>query len=113
MLAGPARITAVDEQGRIFIDDVVEGDLWNFPSVILQSIHCLEEGCEFLLVFDVGSFSENETLLLTDLCNHVPRDVLAKNFGVREAAFANIPTIYEHDRYIFAGHVPGTKSGDG
>jgi oxalate decarboxylase len=34
MLAGRARITAVDEQGRTFIDDVGEGDLWNFPSVI-------------------------------------------------------------------------------
>src|SRR5260221_9986669 len=33
MLAGRARITAVDEQGRTFIDDVGEGDLWNFPSV--------------------------------------------------------------------------------
>ena len=34
MFAGHARITAVDEQGRTFIDDVGEGDLWNFPSVI-------------------------------------------------------------------------------
>src|SRR5271163_2821916 len=31
MLAGRARITAVDEQGRTFIDDVGVGDLWNFP----------------------------------------------------------------------------------
>ena len=38
MLAGRARITAVDEQGRTFIDDVGEGDLWNFPSVIPHSI---------------------------------------------------------------------------
>ncbi len=59
MLAGRARITAVDEQGRTFIDDVGEGDLWNFPSVIPHSIQGLEEGCEFLLVFDNGSFSEN------------------------------------------------------
>jgi oxalate decarboxylase len=56
---------------------------------------------EFLLVFDHGSFSENEMFLLTDLFNHFPRDVLAKNFGVPEAAFANVPTDYEHDRYIF------------
>ena len=112
MLAGRARITAVDEQGRTFIDDVGEGDLWNFPSVIPHSIQGLEEGCEFLLVFDDGNFSENETSLLTDLCNHVPRDVLAKNFGVPEAAFANIPTDYEHDRYIFAGQLPGPKSDD-
>jgi oxalate decarboxylase len=112
MLAGRARITAVDEQGRTFIDDVGEGDLWNFPSVIPHSIQGLEEGCEFLLVFDNGSFSENETFLLTDLFNHFPRDVLAKNFGVPEAAFANVPTDYEHDRYIFNGQVPGPKSGD-
>jgi oxalate decarboxylase len=112
MLAGRARITAVDEQGRTFIDDVGEGDLWNFPSVIPHSIQGLEEGCEFLLVFDDGNFSENETFLLTDLCNHIPRDVLAKNFGVQEAAFANIPSDYEHERYIFDGQVPGPKSGD-
>ena len=51
-----------------------EGDLWNFASVIPHSIQGLDEGCEFLLVFDNGSFSENETFLLTDLFNHIPRD---------------------------------------
>ena len=112
MLAGRARITAVDEQGRTFIDDVGEGDLWNFPSVIPHSIQGLEEGCEFLLVFDNGSFSENETFLITDLFKHTPRDVLAKNFGVPEAAFANIPMDVEHERYIFAGKVPGPKAAD-
>jgi oxalate decarboxylase len=112
MLAGRARITAVDEQGRTFIDDVGVGDLWNFPSVIPHSIQGLEEGCEFLLVFDDGNFSENETFLITDLFAHTPRDVLAKNFGVGEAAFANIPVDYEHDRYIFAGEVPGPKEDD-
>jgi oxalate decarboxylase len=112
MLAGRARITAVDEQGRTFIDDVGAGDLWNFPSVIPHSIQGLEEGCEFLLVFDDGNFSENETFLITDLFAHTPRDVLAKNFGVSEAAFANIPVDYEHDRYIFAGQVPGPKDDD-
>ena len=112
MLAGRARITAVDEEGRTFIDDVGVGDLWNFPSVIPHSIQGLEEGCEFLLVFDDGNFSENETFLITDLFAHIPRDVLAKNFGVDEAAFANIPVDYEHDRYIFSGQVPGPKADD-
>ena len=112
MLAGRARITAVDEQGRTFIDDVDEGDLWNFPAVIPHSIQGLEDGCEFLLVFDNGSFSENETFLITDLFAHTPRDVLAKNFGVAETAFANIPTDVEHERYIFAGQVPGPLAGD-
>src|SRR5258708_2607517 len=112
MLAGRARITAVDEQGRTFIDDVGEGDLWNFPSAIPHSIQGLEEGCEFLLVFDNGSFSENETFLLTDLFQHIPRDVLAKNFGVPESAFARIPIDVEHERYIFSGKVPGPLSTD-
>jgi oxalate decarboxylase len=112
MLAGRARITAVDEQGRTFIDDVGEGDLWNFPSVIPHSIQGLEQGCEFLLVFDNGTFSENETFLITDLFAHIPRDVLAKNFGVTEASFANIPTDVAHTRYIFAGQVPGPIESD-
>jgi len=112
MLAGSARITAIDDQGRSFIDDVNEGDLWNFPSAVPHSIQGLDEGCEFLLVFDSGNFSENETFLITDLFTHMPRDVLAKNFGVAEAAFANIPTDVEHDRYIFAAQPPGPMVDD-
>ncbi len=112
MLAGRARITAIDEQGCNFIADVGEGDLWNFPSVIPHSIQALEEGCEFLLVFDNGNFSENETFLITDLFKHMPREVLAKNFGVSESAFANIPIDVVHDRYIFAGKVPGSLASD-
>ncbi|HME81225.1 MAG TPA: oxalate decarboxylase family bicupin [Candidatus Eremiobacteraceae bacterium] len=112
MLAGRARITAVDELGRTFIDDVCEGDLWNFPSAIPHSIQGLEEGCEFLLVFDNGAFSENQTFLITDLFKHTPRDVLAKNFGVPQAAFANIPLDIEHERYIFTGKVPGPMAAD-
>jgi len=100
------------KQGHTFLDDVGEGDLWNFPSTIPHSIQGLEEGCEFLLVFDNGSFSENETFLLTDLFQHIPRDVLAKNFGVPESAFARIPIDVEHERYIFSGKVPGPLSTD-
>ena len=112
MLAGRARITAIDDRGRSFISDVGEGDLWNFPSAVPHSIQGLEQGCEFLLVFDNGNFSENETFLITDLFAHMPRDVLAKNFGVGEAAFANIPTDVEHERYIFAAQPPGPMAQD-
>jgi oxalate decarboxylase len=112
MLAGRARITAVDEHGRTFIDDVAEGDLWNFPAGIPHSIQGLEEGCEFLLVFDDGNFSENQTFLLTDLFAHLPREVLAQNFGVPEAAFSNLPVDIEHTRYVFAGEVPGPIASD-
>ena len=107
MLAGSARITAIDPQGRNFIDDIGVGDLWNFPAGIPHSIQGLEEGCEFLLVFDNGNFSENETFLITDWFAHTPRQVLAKNFGVPETAFANLPEDVDHTRYIFSGEVPG------
>jgi oxalate decarboxylase len=106
MLAGRARVTAVDQEGRNFIDDVGVGDLWNFPAGIPHSIQGLEEGCEFLLVFDNGSFSENETFLISDWFAHTPRDVLAKNFGVPESAFREIPLDGEHSRYIFSGTLP-------
>jgi oxalate decarboxylase len=112
MLAGRARITAVDARGRNFIDDVGMGDLWNFPAGIPHSIQGLEEGCEFLLVFDDGNFSENETFLITDWFAHTPREVLAKNFGVPEAAFVNLPQDIEHSRYVFAGKVPGPLADD-
>ncbi|WP_313956683.1 cupin domain-containing protein, partial [Bacillus cereus] len=73
-----------DEQGRSFIDDVKEGDLWYFPSGLPHSIQALKEGCEFLLVFDDGSFSENSTFQVTDWLAHTPLDVIANNFGVSE-----------------------------
>ncbi len=110
MLAGTARITAIDQDGRTFADDVNEGDLWFFPAGIPHSIQGLgEQGCEFLLVFDDGSFSEDNTFLLTDWFAHTPRDVLARNFGVPEAALANIPS---KERYIFPAPVPGALQTD-
>ncbi|HWE63351.1 MAG TPA: oxalate decarboxylase family bicupin [Chloroflexota bacterium] len=109
MLDGRARITAVDADGRNFADDVEEGDLWYFPAGIPHSIQALAEGCEFLLVFDDGNFSENETFLISDWLAHTPREVLAKNFGVAEEDFAGIPA---HELYIFQSQVPGPLSSD-
>jgi oxalate decarboxylase len=110
MLKGRARITAIDQEGRAFQDDVGEGDLWYFGAGIPHSIQGLEgDGCEFLLVFDDGNFSEEETFLLSDWMAHTPRDVLAKNFGVPESAFARIP---EKDLWIFQAEVPGPLTAD-
>ncbi|MEH7460192.1 oxalate decarboxylase family bicupin [Bacillus sp. JJ1127] len=105
MILGRARITSVDQDGRNFIADVGAGDLWYFPAGIPHSIQGLEEGCEFLLVFDDGNFSDFDTFSITDWFAHTPRDVLAANFGVLESAFAHIPT---KQRYIFQAKVPGT-----
>jgi oxalate decarboxylase len=78
MLAGSARVSCIDPEGRNFLDDVNVGDLWNFRAGLPHSIQALADGCEFLIVFDDGSFSENETFLLTDWFKHTPLDVLAK-----------------------------------
>jgi oxalate decarboxylase len=112
MIAGRTRLTAIDAQGRNFIDDVEAGDLWNFPAGIPHSIQGLEEGCEFLLVFDDGNFSENETFLISDWFVHTPPSVLAKNFGVPESAFDALPKDIEHTRWILSGDVPGPLEGD-
>ena len=92
MLYGTARITAIDPRGRNFVDDVGVGDLWYFAGGIPHSIQGLGlDGCEFLLVFDDGNFSEYETVLLSDWMAHTPPEVVAKNFGVSERALANMP----------------------
>ncbi|MGA2259227.1 MAG: cupin domain-containing protein [Thermoguttaceae bacterium] len=110
MLKGGARVTSVDQELRTYQDDVGEGEGWFFPAGIPHSIQGLGgDGCEFLLVFDDGGFNEDETFLLTDWLAHSPKDVLAKNFGVPESAFANIPS---EELYIFKSDVPGPLAKD-
>ncbi len=104
MISGSARVTAVDQDGRNFIADVGVGDLWYFPPGISHSIQGLEEGCEFLLVFDDGNFSDLNTLTISDWFAHTPKEVLAANFGVPEKAFDHIP---KEQVYIYQDRVPG------
>jgi oxalate decarboxylase len=108
VIKGRARITAVDENGKTFIADVGEGDLWYFPSGIPHAIQGLQseiDGVEFLLVFDDGGFSEDSTFLITDWLAHTPRDVLAKNFGTSPDALKDLPT---KERYIFPAAPPAS-----
>jgi oxalate decarboxylase len=109
MLDGAARVTCIDEEGRNFIADVRKGDLWYFPSGLPHSIQGLQEGCEFLLVFDDGHFSEDSTFLVSQWLAHVPKPVLAKNFQLPEAAFGNLP---KEQLYIFEAPVPPPLSQD-
>lgn len=104
MILGRARITSVDQNGRNFIADVGPGDLWFFPPGIPHSIQGLEEGCEFILVFDNGDFSDLSTLSISDWFAHTPKEILSANFGVPESAFAHIPS---KQRYIYQSNVPG------
>jgi oxalate decarboxylase len=111
MLYGTARITAIDAQGRHFIDDVGVGDLWFFGSGIPHSIQGIgPDGCEFLLVFDDGSFDEENTFLVSDWFKHTPADVLAKNFGVAASSFEHVPN--PDELYIFQAPIPGPLATD-
>jgi oxalate decarboxylase len=111
MLYGNARITAIDAQGRNFVDDVGVGDLWYFPGGIPHSIQGLgPDGCEFLLVFDDGAFDEDSTFLISDWFKHTPNEVLGKNFGVPESLFGHTPN--PDQLYIFKSSVPAPLGPD-
>lgn len=105
MLYGKARITAVDQDGRSFVSDVGEGDLWLFPKGVPHSIQGLgPDGYKFLLVFDDGNFDEFQTFLITDWMAHTPKEVLANNFSLPEATFSKVP---KKELFIFQANLPG------
>src|SRR6202047_1286047 len=110
MLYGTARITAIDADGKSFVADTKKYDLWFFPPGLPHSIQGLNpDGCEFMLVFDDGEFSESETVLLSDAMAHLPPEVLSKNFGVAEAGLKNLP---KQELFIFQTAVPGPLEAD-
>ncbi len=107
MLTGTARLTAIDYEGHPFVKDVKAGDLWYFPAGLPHSIQGLgPDGCEFLLVFDDGKFSEEGTTLLTDWLIHTPREVVAKNFATEPSRLKPFDAIAPSGRYIFPAPLP-------
>jgi oxalate decarboxylase len=105
MLYGDARVTVMNPDGTMFIDDVGKGDLWLFPAGFPHSIQGLgPDGCEFLLVFDQGDFSEDGTFLLSEAIAHTPRNVLAKNFGLDKDTVAKL--VKRPSLYIFPADLP-------
>jgi oxalate decarboxylase len=110
MTYGQCRVTAVDQNGHAFVDDLNAGDIWYFPAGVPHSLQGIgPDGCEFVIAFDNGASSENNTLLVSDWFAHTPPEVLAKNFGVPQSAFANIPL---QQRWIFQGKEPGPLADD-
>ncbi len=106
-------MTAIDFDGSTYVNDVKAGDLWYFPTGIPHSLQGLEpDGCEFLLVFDDGSFSEDNTTLLSDWMIHTPPEVLEKNWGVPKNALDPLKGIPPEGRYIFQAEVPGKLEED-
>jgi oxalate decarboxylase len=111
MLNGNARVTVLSPDGTMFIDDVSKGDLWYFPAGYPHSIQGLGpgDGCEFLLVFDEGMFSEDNTFLISEWVAHTPPEILTKNSNLDRSAIAKLPT---DELYIFPGEVPGSLAQD-
>jgi len=107
MLYGNARVTCLDQNGKPFVDDIKQGDLWFFPTGYPHSIQGLgPDGCEFLLAFDDGHFSEYDTVLLSDFLAHLPPSVIARNFNVSQQALKDLP---KSELYIFQAKVPETS----
>src|SRR6202050_4194681 len=110
MLDGNARITILNPDGTIFIDDVAKGDLWYFPAGYPHSIQGLApNGCEFLLVFNQGLFSEDNTFLPSEWMAHTPSEVLTKNFGFDKSTIAKLP---KSALYIFPADLPKSLAED-
>jgi oxalate decarboxylase len=110
MLEGNARVTVLTPDGKMSIEDVTKGDLWFFPAGFPHSIQGLNpDGCEFLLVFDEGSFSEENTFLLSEWVAHTPPEVLAKNMGLNKSELALLPT---DELFIFPADLPRSLEED-
>jgi oxalate decarboxylase len=111
MIDGNARITVLNPDGTVFIDDVTKGDLWFFPAGYPHSIQGLGpgDGCQFLLVFDEGMFSEDNTFLLSSWVAHTPPEILTKNSNLDRSAIAKLP---KDELYIFPAELPGSLAQD-
>jgi len=110
VLYGSCRVTVMNPDGTMFMGDVSEGDLWIFPAGYPHSIQGLgPDGTEFLLVFNQGMFSEDGTMLLSELMAHTPPGVLAKNTGLDKSVFAQMPGA---PLYIFPGNLPNSLEQD-
>jgi len=110
VLYGNARVTVMSPEGKMFIGDVSQGDLWIFPAGHPHSIQGLgPDGTEFLLVFPQGGFSEDGTMLLSAWMAHTPPDVIAKNMGLPLSAINAFPS---SPLYIFPGEVPPSLDAD-
>jgi oxalate decarboxylase len=111
MLYGNARVTVLNPDGTMFIDDVSKGDLWFFPAGYPHSIQGLgpDDGCEFLLVFNQGMFSEDNTFLISAWVAHTPPEILTKNSNLDRSDIAKLPT---DELYIFPADLPRSLAQD-
>ena len=101
---GRVRTTVVDPNGFAETNDFDPGDVWYFPRGHGHMLQCLgDKPCRFILIFDNGYFSEFGTFSITDWIGHIPKALLAKNFGVPESTFDSFP---KEEVYFARGKPP-------
>ena len=104
VVSGRVRTTTIDPHGYAETNDFEPGDIWYFPRGYGHVLCCLDdEPCHFILIFDNGYFSEFGTFSISDWIGHVPKPLLAKNFGLPESAFDGFPT---SEVYFAKGTIP-------
>ncbi len=104
VLSGRVRTTVIEPEGFAETNDFDPGDVWYFPRGHGHMLECLgTEPCHFILIFDNGYFSEFGTFSISDWVGHTPKPLLAKNFGLPEAAFDGFP---KEEVYFARGEVP-------
>jgi len=82
---------SVREEGQATYDDLNAGDVRIFLAGLPHTIQALDEGVEFLLVYNSGSFSEDNTFIASELFLQTPKTVLVKNLKTSISAFNNAP----------------------
>lgn len=108
VMEGRVRTTVIDPDGCSEINDFEPGDVWYFPRGHAHVLECLGDApCHFILIFDNGYFSEFGTFSISDWIGHTQRPLLAKNFGLPEAAFASFPA---EEVYFARGPIPPEPS---
>lgn len=104
VMKGRVRTTVIEPQGSAETNDFEPGDVWYFPRGHGHMLECLgNEPCHFILIFDNGYFSEFGTFSISDWIGHVPKPLLAKNFGVPATTFDNFP---KEEVYFARGKAP-------
>src|SRR6267154_6573499 len=104
VLKGRVRTTVINPAGQTETNDFDPGDIWYFPRGHPHVLECLgNEPTHFILIFDNGYFSEFGTFSITDWMGHASKSLLAKNFGVPEAAFDSFP---KEEVYFARGKLP-------
>ena len=69
----------------------------------------MPDGCEFLLVFDDGAFSEFETVLLSNTMALTQHEALARNLAVPQS---RLEGMLNEELAIFQAPIPGPLEPD-